>query len=56
MAKVTERVAAAPLVDGTETELHTHAGFVLADGLIIITVGPTAPESPAVGELWVDTS
>ncbi len=56
MAKATEKVAAAPLVDGEETDLHTHAGFVLADGLTTITVSSTAPPNPAVGDLWVDTS
>ena len=56
MVKASEQVAAAPLVDGGETDLHSHAGFVLADGLTTITVGPTAPESPAVGDLWIDTS
>lgn len=26
------------------------------NGTITITVGPTAPSSPAVGDLWVDTN
>lgn len=31
-------------------------GFLTATGLAKITVGTTAPSSPAVGDLWIDTN
>ena len=30
--------------------------LILGDGIAKITVGPTAPITPQVGDLWVDTS
>lgn len=33
-----------------------HSQYVLGDGVNTLTVSATQPSSPAVGDLWVDTS
>lgn len=35
---------------------HTHSTYLVKDGTAKITVGTTAPTSPATGDLWVDTT
>lgn len=35
---------------------NTPAGYVRGDGIAKVTVSDTAPTSPAVGDIWVDTS
>jgi len=47
MAKVDEKVAAAPLVSGEETVLHSHA--------LVIENRTDDPVTPVAGQIWLRT-
>ncbi len=45
-----------PVSTATQTALNAKLDDTQFDGLTKITVGTTAPSSPATGDLWIDTN